>query len=312
VADHVTQWGLPSVAEEIVITTGAQQAISAAAACWLRPGDTVVVEDPTYPGAIAAFGQAGARLRGVAVDRSGARVDALEAALADRPALVYLQSTLHSPTGVVLSESRRRKIAELITEARVPLVEDLALADLAWEPAPPPIASFCTDASVAVVGSLSKLFWGGLRIGWVRAPVSLAIRFANVKATQDLGSSAVSQILAERLLRSVQGTRSTYVDRLRAQLRSRYETLTLALTNRLPSWSWDRPSGGLSLWVRLPTPTAEAFAQAALRNGVAVATAPALSPSHRHADRLRLSFSGPPALLEEGVLRLAYAWEQWR
>src|SRR5205823_4503999 len=120
-ADHVTGWGLPTVADEIVVTTGAQQAISAAAACWLRPGDTVVVEDPTYPGAIAAFGQAGARLRGVGVDRSGVRVEELVAALADRPALVYLQSTVHSPTGVVLSESRRRRIAALITEARVPL-----------------------------------------------------------------------------------------------------------------------------------------------------------------------------------------------
>ena len=312
VAEHVTGWGLPSVADEIVITTGAQQAISAAAACWLRPGDTVVVEDPTYPGAVAAFGQAGARLRGVAVDRSGVRVDELAAALADRPALVYLQSTLHSPTGVVLSDSRRRKIAALIRDARVPLVEDLALADLAWEPAPPPIASYCTDASVAVVGSLSKLFWGGLRIGWVRAPASLAIRFANVKATQDLGSSAVSQVLAERLLRSLAAPGSTYVDRLHIQLRSRYETLTLALTERLPSWTWDRPAGGLSIWVQLPTPTAEAFAQAALRHGVAVATAPALSPSTRHTDRLRLSFSGPPELLEEGVRRLAETWQHSR
>jgi DNA-binding transcriptional MocR family regulator len=312
VAEHVTGWGLPSIADEIVITTGAQQAISAAAACWLRPGDTVVVEDPTYPGAVAAFGQAGARLRGVAVDRSGVRVDELAAALADRPALVYLQSTVHSPTGVVLSDSRRRKIAALVSASRVPLVEDLALADLAWESAPPPIASYCTDASVAVIGSLSKLFWGGLRIGWVRAPAPLAIRFANVKATQDLGSSAVSQVLAERLLHSLASPTSTYVDRLHAQLRSRYETLTVALTERLPSWRWDRPAGGLSIWVQLPTPTAEAFAQEALRHGVAVATAPALSPSTRHTDRLRLSFSGPPELLDEGVRRLAETWQHWR
>jgi DNA-binding transcriptional MocR family regulator len=312
VAEHVTRWGLPSVTDEIVITTGAQQAISAAAACWLRPGDTVVVEDPTYPGAIAAFGQAGARLRGVGVDRAGVRVDELAAALDDRPALVYLQSTVHSPSGVVLSDSRRRKIAALIREARVPLVEDLALADLAWEPAPPPIASYCTDASVAVVGSLSKLFWGGLRIGWVRAPAGLATRFANVKATHDLGSSAVSQVLAERLLHSLAAPGSTYVHRLRAQLRSRHDTLTLALTERLPSWTWDRPAGGLSIWVRLPTPTAEAFAQAAVRHGVAVATASALSPSTRHTDRLRLSFSGPPELLEEGVRRLAETWQHYR
>ena len=312
VAAHMSGWGLPSTAEQIVITTGAQQAISAAAACWLRPGDTVVVEDPTYPGAIAAFGQSGARLRGVAVDGQGVRVDELEAALADRPALVYLQSTLHSPTGVVLSETRRRRIATLIRAARVPLVEDLALADLAWDPAPLPIASHCGDESVAVVGSLSKLFWGGLRIGWVRAPAPLATRFANVKATQDLGSSAVSQLLAERLLDSLHAPSSTYLDRLQRQLRSRYETLTLALRTRLPSWSWERPAGGLSLWVRLPVPTAEAFAQAALRHGVAVATAPALSPSTRHTDRLRLSFSGPPDQLEEGVRRLADAWEHYR
>jgi len=91
-------------------------------------------------------------------------------------------------------------------------------------------------------------------------------------------------------------------------LESRFETLTRSLTESLPSWTWDRPAGGLSIWVRLPTPTAENFAQAALRHGVAVATAPALSPSTRHVDRLRLSFSGPPELLEEGVRRLARTW----
>jgi DNA-binding transcriptional MocR family regulator len=164
-----------------------------------------------------------------------------------------------------------------------------------------------------VVGSLSKLFWGGLRLGWVRAPAPLAIRFANVKATQDLGSSAVSQVLGERLLRSLDNpTGAQYVTRLHTQLRSRYETLAAALRTSLPSWTWDPPSGGLSIWVKLPTPTAEAFAQTALRHGVAVATAAALSPSTRHGDRLRLSFSGPPDVLQEGVVRLAAAWSHYR
>ena len=310
VADHVTGWGLPTRADEVVITTGAQQGISAAAACWLRPGDTVVVEDPSYPGAIAAFGQAGARMRGIGVDGAGARVDELAAALADRPALVYLQSTVQSPTGAVLSESRRREVARLVHDARVPLLEDLALADLAWSPAPPPIASYARDASVAVVGSLSKLFWGGLRLGWVRAPASLAVRFARVKATQDLGSSAVSQLLGERLLRLPEATRREYADGLRAELRSRYETLAAALTERLPHWRWNPPAGGLSIWVQLPSPNAEAFAQTALRHRVAVATAPALSPSTAHPDRLRLSFSGPADELVEGVKRLAAAWDE--
>ena len=308
IADHVTGWGLPTTADEVVITTGAQQAISAAAACWLRPGDTVVVEDPTYPGAIAAFAQAGADLVGIGVDRGGARVDELAAALERRPALVYLQSTVQSPTGSILREGRRREIARLVTAARVPLLEDLALADLAWGPAPPPIASYCPDASVAVVRSLSKLLWGGLRIGWVRAPAGLAVRFARVKATHDLGSSAVSQVLAERLLRSLHAPGSTYVDELRGDLRARYETLSLALSERVPGWTWDPPAGGLSIWVRLPSDSAEAFAQVALRHGVAVATAPALSPSDRHRDRIRLSFSGPGPLIEEGAGRLAGAW----
>ena len=308
VADHVTGWGLPTRADEIVITTGAQQGISAAAACWLRPGDTVVVEDPSYPGAIAAFGQAGARLRGVPVDRSGVRVDDLAAALADRPALVYLQSTVHSPTGAVLSESRRRRIAALVQDARVPLLEDLALADLAWDPAPPPIASYARDASVAVVGSLSKRYWGGLRLGWVRAPAALAVRFARVKATQDLGSSAVGQVLAERLLRMPEPEQRATRRHLCRELRSRYDALAEALRDQVPDWRWDPPAGGLSIWVQLPTPTAEAFAQRALRHGVAVATAPALSASGAHPDRLRLSFSGPAEELVEGVNRLARAW----
>src|SRR5205814_4945399 len=117
VAAHITDWGLPTDEHQVVITTGAQQAISAAAACWVGPGDTVVVDDPTYPGAVAAFTQAGARLVGVPVDDDGVRVDALSACLAVRPALVYLQSTVQSPTGSILPASRRRQIAALVADS---------------------------------------------------------------------------------------------------------------------------------------------------------------------------------------------------
>ncbi len=305
VAGHVTAWGLPTSAGQVVITTGAQQGISAAAACWLRPGDDVVVEDPCYPGAIAAFTQAGARLIGVRVDGDGVRVDELRHALAGRPALVYLQPTVQSPTGTVLSLSRRRRVAELVREYRVPLVEDLALADLCWTPAPPPVAAFCPEASVAVLGSLSKVLWGGLRLGFVRAPEALALRFARVKATSDLGSSAVSQILAERLLSDPAGGWGARVP----ELRYRYEVLAAALAAGLGSWSWDEPAGGLSLWVSLGGADAERFAQTALRHGVAVATATPLSVSDRHSDRIRLSFASPPAVLRLGVERLRSAWE---
>ena len=306
VASHITEWGLPTNEHQVVITTGAQQAISAAAACWVRAGDTVVVDDPTYPGALSAFTQAGATVVGASVDGHGVRIDALRHRLAARPTLVYLQSTLHSPTGVILAAARRREIAALVEQSHIPLVEDVALADLAWRDAPPPIAAHVPNASVAVVGSLSKLFWGGLRVGFLRAPEPLALRFARIKATHDLGSSAVSQLLAERLLRSAPAAELSR--RRTHDLRARHDVLAGALRRHLPTWTWTEPSGGLSLWVRIPAASSEAFAQHALRYDVAVATPGALSPSNEHADRLRLSFAGPPDELEEGVRRLASAW----
>jgi DNA-binding transcriptional MocR family regulator len=306
----VTGWGLPTTAGQVVVTTGAQQALSAAAACWVRPGDLVAVDDPTYPGAIAAFTQAGAQLWPMATDGAGVRPDEVARALAQRPALVYVQSGPHSPTGAALPEARRRAIADLVTAARAPLVEDAALADLAWPAggaAVPPIAAWCGEASVAVLGSLSKVFWGGLRIGFVRAPEALALRLARVKGTHDLGSSAVAQTMAERLLTT--GWDAFAAGR-RASLAQRYEALAAALRTHLPAWEWAEPAGGMSLWVRLPGADATAFARAAFRAGVAVAgPSPLTCAPSRHPDRLRLSFSLPPARLEEAVVRLAAVWD---
>ena len=125
-----------------------------------------------------------------------------------------------------LAAGRRRAIAELVAEARVPLVEDHALAGLAWEEPPPPIAAHRPQAPIAVIGSLSKTYWGGLRIGFVRAPAPVALRFARVKATHDLGTSAVSQVLAERLLAG--GPPARLVRHHRPSLRRRGAGATMA------------------------------------------------------------------------------------
>ena len=310
VADLLGTWGLPSVPEQIVITTGAQQALSLAAACWIRPGDRVVLDDPTYPGAIAAFTAAGAELVGLRVADGGPGPGDLDRALAAHPAMVYLQTGPHSPTGRVLPTARRRALAERLAVSRVPVVEDLALTGLAWTPGPSPLAALLPDHPTAVVGSLSKLLWGGLRLGFVRAPEPVALRLARVKATHDLGTSAVSQLLTERLLASPGLT--TFLANRRAKLQGRYAVLGRALHEELPGWSWVEPEGGLSVWVQLPVPVAGAFAQVALRHGVAVATAEALSVTGAHRDRLRLSFAGPPDELREGVARLVSAWSAFR
>lgn len=306
VAGLLGQWGLPSSPEQIVITNGAQQALSLAAACWIRPGDRVVIDDPTYPGALSAFTAAGADLVGLAVEGGAPRPEAMAAALVGHPTLAYLQPTLHSPTGAVVARARRAALVDLLVEARVPLVEDLALAGLTWVPTPPPMAALAPEHPVAVVGSLSKLLWGGLRLGFVRAPEPVALRLARVKATHDLGTSVASQVLAERLLSAP--ALPAALARRRSELRGRYEVLAGALRTQLPDWAWDPPQGGLSVWVRLPRPVADPFAQLALRHGVAVATAEALSVTTAHVDRIRLSFAGPPDELREGVDRLAAAW----
>jgi DNA-binding transcriptional MocR family regulator len=308
VAEHITWWGLETSEDQVIITTGAQQAISVAAACWVRPGDTVVVDDPTYPGALATFVAAGARLEGVPMDRNGVLPEALVASLCRRPALVYLQTGVHSPTGTVLSESRRQRIAIALSQCSVPVVEDLALCDLGWSSSPRPLAADVPGASTTVVGSLSKLFWGGLRIGFVRAPEPLSLRLARIKATHDLGSSVVSQMLAHRLLRS--RPPQELRDHQTVELRRRYEVLAAALRRRLPRWTWKEPSGGLSIWVDIMG-SGETFAQHAMRYGVAVASPVALSLSPAHGNRLRLSFASAPDELEEAVDHLAAANRTW-
>ncbi len=311
VAAHLGARGLPTVAEQVVATTGAQQAISLAAACWVRPGDVVVVDDPTYPGAIAAFAQAGARVVGAPVDGDGVVVEAVAERLDPRPALVYVQS-LHSPTGAVLAPRRRRALVELVAGAGIPLVEDATLADLGWTPAPVPVAAQdgADGAPVVHVGSLSKSTWSGLRVGWLRAPEPLALRLARIKATRDLGSALPSQVLAERLL-AAWPAQPEHV-RLATDLRDRHDHLAARLAEALPTWTWDPPAGGLSLWVRLPGGAdAGSFAQHALRHGVAVAPPGPLTAGDGHHDRVRLSFAAPPEVLDVAVDRLARAWVRW-
>ena len=277
-----------------------------AAACWVRPGDPVAVEATTYPGIIAALTQLGATLVPVAVDEGGMRPDALRTALASHPVLVYVQSSVHSPTGAVLAEDRRRAIGQLTSDARVPLIEDLALADLAWGALPAPIAATQPDATTVVIGSLGKLFWGGLRLGFARATLPVAVRLARIKATHDLGTPAVDQLLGERLLASA-GT-SGYPARRRADLRVRYEAMADGLRRHVPSWRFCVPRGGLSLWVELPDAGVGRFAAVAARHGVVVGTPGSVTVGGDDHAVSGCLLSPPVDLVEAATERLGRAW----
>lgn len=300
----------PTLPEEVIITSGAQQAISLVASHYVQRGDAVVVETPTYAGAIDAFSRAGARLIPVPVGSTGIRLDLLAEALASsKPRLVYLMPTYQNPTGAVMPEEARRDVARLAEQSQVPFIEDNTLAEIFFgaQP-PPPLAHYARGGTIISIGSMSKLYWAGLRVGWVRAPEALVTRLGQHKAAADLGSSIVSQAIACKLLADHEGVRM----RRGKLLSSRLTTLERLLHDRIPEWRWNRPDGGLSLWVRIPSGDAQAFSEQALRHGVAVTAGANVSPDDSHHDHIRLNFVVPEDLLESAVDRLATAWRTHR
>jgi len=299
--------GLPTRPAQIAVTAGAQQAIGLVGQLLVRPGDAVVVETPTYPGALDVFGRLGARI--VPVDTSWARAAALRNAIeANAPRLVYVLPDCANPTGRVMPESRRREIARLADEHQVYVVEDNSLADVVLEPRGiPPIAAFSRTGRVLTLGSLSKVAWGGLRVGWLRGPAEFVDPLGRLKAATDFGLSVLPQVSALRVLDRL----PEIAARRRQLVRERRDLAERELARLLPEWSWSSPEGGLSLWVRLPGGTADGLAQVALRHGVEFTPGSAHAVDGACDDHLRLSYGPPPAVLREGIARLAAAWRDY-
>ena len=307
IARHLSASGLETGEDQILVTHGAQQAIGLAGALLVERGESVVVEDPTYLGSIDIFAGQGARLVTVPVGGDAAWVARLKETVArTAPRLVYLMPTYQNPTGDVMPEACRRAVARLSRELKLPIVEDNTLADLSLGGRPPaPIAAFEPEAPVLTIGSMSKLFWGGLRIGWVRASEEILLRMTRLKIMADLGGSLIGQLVAVRLLAEAERVRASR----RREMRERLDRLTKLLGRHLPEWEWTPPAGGLSIWVRLPRGDANTFAQVALRHGVAVVPGTLASPDGAFADRLRIPFVLDAGPMREGVERLARAWE---
>ncbi len=309
VADMYTRMGIFTTEDQILITTGAQQAITLLAQFALQRGDTVLIENPTYFGAIDAFRAAGARLIPIPMNEAGIDITMLrDTILATSPRLIYIIPTFQNPTGTVLSGEQRRAIARIVGDYTIPIIEDTTLADLAISgEAPSPLAAYARSGPVLTIGSLSKLFWAGLRVGWIRGPQATIQQITRLKAVADLGSSFVSQAIAARLLPEL-----VHIKELRRQeLSQRLDFMEQLLHEFLPSWTWKRPTGGLFLWVRLPEGDAGQFAQVALRTGVIVLPGTTLSVDESHSNYLRLPFLLDTEQLCEGVKRLAWAWNYY-
>jgi DNA-binding transcriptional MocR family regulator len=244
------------------------------------------------------------------VDEHGARSDLL-ADLVERlqPRLLYLTPHFHSPTGAVMPPDRREEIADLAARERIHVIEDLTLADVNLDEGatPPPIAAAAPQAPIHTVGSTAKLFWAGLRVGWVREPESEALGTLASKTVSDFGTSMMSQLLALRLLERL----DEVVLERRAELLPRRDLLCSLLSEHLPEWRWRVPTGGLSLWVELPEGNADEFAEIAQRHGVAVVPGTALSVDSGNRRGLRVVYARPEDAIAEGVRRLTAAWRAY-
>lgn len=310
IADRCTRDGLPTTSEQVLITNGAQHALSLITSLFVQRGDSVLLEDPAYFGAIAALDAAGARLSSLPVAAGGvAPATVRDRMRATAARLVYLTPGCQNPTGEIMSGEARKEIARIALHSGTPIIDDRTLADLVlFGPVAPPLATSAPNGPILTVGSLAKLVGPALRIGWIRASESLIQRLGRLKATMDLGSPLVAQAVAAQLMRVAEQARLWR----QRELRPKRDLVVALLRKGLPDWSFAVPRAGLFLWVTLPEGDAREFAQVALRHGVVVIPGPTMSAEGRHTRSIRITFLSNPDTLEAGVQRLGRAWMHYR
>jgi DNA-binding transcriptional MocR family regulator len=297
--------GLPTDPEQVMITPGALSAASIVAQACTSPGDRVLVESPVYPNATAALRHGGARLTPSPVDPDGWDLDAVGAALRQTaPRLAYLIPDFQNPTGQLMSDAQREEYAGHLRRAHTVAIVDEAHQALPLEGQrmPLPFAAFAPDT--ITIGSASKTFWGGLRLGWIRAPRGQIDRLTQARVSMDLGAPVMEQLVLVRLLADSEAILAAH----RTRLREQRDALVGAIRHRLPTWRFHVPSGGLALWCQLPGPLGTAVAAEAERTGLIVAPGPVFAAEGGLDRFVRIPWTRPADELVEGVRRLADAW----
>jgi 2-aminoadipate transaminase len=293
--------------DELMITSGGIEALELVGKSFLDAGDIVVVEGPTYLGAIMAFRSFEAEVVAVSLDEHGLDVDELEQRLNDglRPKLLYTISDHQNPAGVSLSGERRGPLVDLARRHGFLVVEDVAYRELGYdEDAPPSLWSLAPDV-VLQAGTTSKTFFPGVRLGWAAGPSEVVAQLVTAKQNTDQCAGALGQRLFEEYAR--RGRLDEQLVHSRALYRRRCERLMAALERSMPpTVSWTRPHGGFYSWLTLPGLDATDFARSAAERGVAVVPGAPFYPDGRGTENVRLSFSKvPDELIDEGIERLA-------
>jgi 2-aminoadipate transaminase len=293
--------------DELLITSGAIEALDLVGKSFLDRGDTVVIEAPTYLGAIMAFRGFEAEVVAVPIDDDGLQVDELESRLAGglRPKLLYTIPDHQNPAGVSLSLERREALVELARRYGFLIVEDVAYRELSFgDDAPASLWSIGPN-TVVQAGTTSKTFLPGVRLGWAAGPAEISAQLVSAKQNTDQCSGALGQRMLEEYIR--RGWIDEQLVKSRALYRRKRERLMAALERFMPAGArWTRAEGGFFSWLTIPGCDATALAVSAAEHGVAIVPGSLFYADGSGGENVRLSFSMvDESLIEEGVERLA-------
>lgn len=311
-AERYTARGIPTMPEQIMVTTGAMGAIDAICHLFAPRGERIAVESPSYANILQLMRETGARLVPVAMSEGlqGWDMDRWRQVLRDAaPRLAYVVADFHNPTGALADEDRRRKLVDAARSAGTVLVVDETMIELQLDDdltMPRPVCGFDPAGSTVItVGSASKAFWAGMRIGWVRAAPDVIRSLVSARAYADLGTPVLEQLAVNWLLST--GGWESAVQVRRTQARENRDALVAAVRRELPSWEFAVPAGGLTLWARSGGLSGSRLAEVGERVGVRVPSGPRFGVDGAFEGYVRLPFTVGGAVAEEAAVRLAAA-----
>jgi 2-aminoadipate transaminase len=306
IAADVRRHGIEASPSQVLVTTGSQQGLDLLGKVLVDPGSTVLVESPTYLGALQAFAAMEPRFGAVDADAEGPDPQALRCAVQRDARLFYLQPNFQNPTGRTIGEARRRALVAVAADTGLPLVEDNPYGELWFDEAPPASLASRYPEGTVYLGSFSKELAPGLRVGYMVAPSSLIPKLLQAKQAADLHTPGLNQRLVHEMVRD--GFLAEHLPKVRTLYRQRRDAMLRALERSMPRGiRWNRPAGGMFLWLRLPSGVdAGELLDDAVRRGVAFVPGAPFFAGEARLNFMRLSFAtATPEQIDAGVAALA-------
>ncbi len=290
--------GLPVSENKIMITTGSLQAINILTKAFIDPGDTIIVEDPCFIGAISTFNSYGANIISVPLNEKGIDLDKLESILKDlekKPKFIYLTPNFHNPAGTLYTAETKQKLIELLDNANIPIIEDDVYSDLYFDETDKENLKSIkginpTGIDVCYTGSFSKIIGPGLRLGWMLVPNFIYDKCELIKQTFDACSPSFTQVIADKFLRS--GVADIYIEKVRLEYKERAQAMIGALKQHLPKEvTFTSPRGGFYIWLQLPENiNSTEVLKKAIDKGVVFVSGKTFDPHGQKNNNIRLSY----------------------